>query len=154
MEMRLSSIHRFSRGNESTGTEEATMNQKKKRILVIDDDRDFVRTLGMILKSEGYEVLEAFSGKEGLEKSKAEDPDLYVIDLMMETYSEGSNLAKALGEDERTKGKPKIMITSVDLKGPYESHSSQELVGCDIIMQKPVLPKDLIENVSKALGRK
>jgi len=130
------------------------MNQKKEKILVIDDDRDFVRTIGMILKSAGYEVIEAFSGKEGLEKSKAENPDLYVIDLMMETYSEGSNLAKTLGENEETRGKPKIMITSVDLKGPYESSAPQELVGCDMIMQKPVLPKDLLENVTKALAPK
>jgi CheY-like chemotaxis protein len=130
------------------------MNQKKEKILVIDDDPDFVRTTGMILKSAGYEVIEAFSGKEGLEKSKTEDPDLYVIDLMMETYSEGSNLAKTLGEREETKGKPKIMITSVDLCGPYVSSASQELVGCDIIMQKPVLPKDLLENVRKALYTK
>jgi CheY-like chemotaxis protein len=152
--MRLSFIHSPFGGNALIETEEATMNQKKEKILVIDDDRDFVRTIGMILKSAGYEVIEAFSGKEGLEKSKTEDPDLYVIDLMMETYSEGSNLAKALGENEKTKEKPKIMVTSVDLRGPYESYSSQELVRCDIIMQKPVLPKDLIENVSKALGRK
>jgi CheY-like chemotaxis protein len=130
------------------------MNQKKEKILVIDDDPDFVRTTGMILKSAGYEVIEAFSGKEGLEKSKTEDPDLYIIDLMMETYSEGSNLAKALGEREETKGKPKIMITSVDLSGPYESSASQELVGCDVTMQKPVLPKELLEKVSKALDRK
>ena len=108
----------------------------------------------MILKSAGYEVIEAFSGKEGLEKSKAENPDLYVIDLMMETYSEGSNLAKTLGENEETRGKPKIMITSVDLKGPYESSAPQELVRCDMIMQKPVLPKDLLENVTKALAPK
>jgi CheY-like chemotaxis protein len=128
--------------------------KNKEKILVVDDDRDFVRTIGMILKSAGYEVIEAFSGKEGLEKSKTENPDLYVIDLMMESYSEGSNLAKALGANEETKGKPKIMITSVDLKGPYESYAPQELVGCDMIMQKPVLPKDLLENVTKALAAK
>jgi len=130
------------------------MIQRKEKILVIDDDPDFVRTTGMILKSAGYEVIEAFSGKEALEKSKAEQPDLYLIDLMMETYSEGSNLAKTLSENEDTKGKPRIMITSVDLRGPFESYASQEWVPCDVIMQKPVSAKDLLENVMKALARK
>ncbi|MBA7535772.1 hypothetical protein ES705_28030 [subsurface metagenome] len=75
------------------------MNKKGKKILIIDDDPDFVRTTGIVLKSAGYEVLEAFSGKEGLEKSRSDKPDLYIIDLMMETYSEGSNVVKALNED-------------------------------------------------------
>jgi len=63
-----------------------------KKILIIDDDPDFVRTTGIILKSAGYEVSEAFSGKEGLEKSNSDKPDPFIIDLMMETCSEGSNL--------------------------------------------------------------
>jgi CheY-like chemotaxis protein len=130
------------------------MNQGKERVLIIDDDPDFVRTTGMILKSAGYEVIEAFSGKEGLEKSKTEKPDLFVIDLMMETYSEGSSLAQVLNADEETKQKPKIMITSVDLTGPYESLPPQELVGCDVVMQKPVSPKELLEKVKRALQRK
>lgn len=130
------------------------MNDAKQRVLIIDDDPDFVRTTGLILKSAGYEILEAFSGKEGLEKAKTEKPDLFVIDLMMETYSEGSNLAQALAEDEETRGKPRIMITSVDLRGPYESLPPQDLVGCDVIMQKPVSPKDLLDNVKRALRSK
>jgi CheY-like chemotaxis protein len=130
------------------------MNQRKEKVLIIDDDPDFVRTTGMMLKSAGYEVIEAFSGKEGLEKSKTEQPDLYVIDLMMETYSEGSNLAQALNANEETRGKPKIMITSVDLSGPYGSLPAQEVVGCDVVMQKPVSPNVLLENVKRALQKK
>ncbi len=130
------------------------MNPEKARILVIDDDPDFVRTTGLVLKSAGYEVLEAFSGKEGLEKAKAEKPDLFLIDLMMESYSEGSNLAQVLAESKETRGKPRIMITSVDLRGPYESLPAQEMVGCDVVLQKPVSPKDLLEKVKRALEGK
>jgi CheY-like chemotaxis protein len=128
------------------------MNLKGKRILIIDDDPDFVRSTGMILKSAGYEVLEAFSGREGLEKSKAENPDLYIIDLMMETYSEGSRVVEALIEDENTRDKPRIMITSVDLKGPWDSYPRDEWLACDFLLQKPVPPAELLKYVEKAIA--
>jgi CheY-like chemotaxis protein len=133
---------------------EAIMNEKGKRILIIDDDPDFIRATGIVLKSAGYEVIEAFSGKEGLERSRSEKPDLYIIDLMMETYSEGSNVIKTLLEDEDAKDKPRIMITSVDLKGPWDSYPQDEWLACDFLLQKPVSPDDLLDYVERAMAQK
>jgi CheY-like chemotaxis protein len=127
------------------------MNDKGKKILIIDDDPDFVRATGIVLKSAGYDVVEAFSGKEGLEKSKSDKPDLYIIDLMMETYSEGANVIRALNEDEEAKNKPRIMITSVDLKGPWDSYPQDEWLPCEFLLQKPVSPEELIKCVDDAL---
>lgn len=129
------------------------MGENGKKILIIDDDPDFVRTTGIVLKSAGYEVSEAFSGKEGLEKSKSDKPDLYIIDLMMETYSEGSNIVRILSEDMETKAKPRIMITSVDLKGPWEAYPQDEWLACDFLLQKPVSPDDLLRCVENALAQ-
>ena len=98
-------------------------------------------------------MVEAYSGREGLEKSKAEMPDLYIIDLMMETYSEGSEVVKALIEDEATKEKPRIMITSVDLKGPWDSYPDEDWLPCDFVLQKPVSPNDLLAYVDRALRK-
>jgi len=112
-----------------------------------------VKTTGIVLKSAGYEVVEAFSGKEGLEKAKSEEPDLYIIDLMMETYSEGSNVVDALIKNEETKDKPRIMITSVDLKGPWDSYPQDDWLSCDFILQKPVAPQALIGYVEKAFSK-
>ncbi len=125
---------------------------KGKKILIIDDDPDFIRTTGIVLKSAGYEVLEAFSGKEGLEKSGLDKPDLYIIDMMMETYSEGSNVVKALSEGKESKAKPRIMITSVDIKALWDSYSQDEYMSCNFLLQKPVPPNDLIKYVEKALA--
>jgi CheY-like chemotaxis protein len=129
------------------------MSGMAKRVLIIDDDPDFVKSTGIVLKSAGYEVLEAYSGKEGLEKSDTENPDLYIIDLMMETYSEGANVVDALNKKEKTKQKPKIMITSVDLKGPWSSYQQSDWLACDFLVQKPVRPDDLLRYVEKALTR-
>jgi CheY-like chemotaxis protein len=133
---------------------EVAMGEKAIKVIIIDDDPDFLRSTGTILKSAGYEVLEASSGKEGLEKSKAEKPDLYIIDLVMETYSEGSRLVEALKSDEETKDKPRIMITSVDLQGPWDAYKQYEQVGCDYVMQKPVSPAELLKYVEKAVSLK
>ena len=130
------------------------MNDKGKKILIIDDDPDFVRATGIILKSDGYDVIEAFSGKEGLEKSKSDKPDLYIIDLMMETYSEGASVIKTLNEDDETKDKPRIMITSVDLKGPWNAYPQDEWLACNYLLQKPVSPEELIKCVDDALSLK
>jgi len=130
-----------------------TMSAMAKRVLIIDDDPDFVKSTGIVLKSAGYEVLEAYSGKEGLEKSETDDPDLYIIDLMMETYSEGANVVDALNKGGKTKNKPKIMITSVDLKGPWDSYQQNDWLACDFLVQKPVRPDDLLRYVEKALTK-
>lgn len=130
------------------------MGKKGKKILIIDDDPDFVQATGIVLKSAGYEIVEAFSGKEGLEKSKSDNPDLYIIDLMMETYSEGTNVVDALVKNKKTKNKPRIMITAVDLRGPWNSYPQDEWLDCDFLLQKPVSPDDLLRYVEKALTRK
>jgi CheY-like chemotaxis protein len=130
---------------------EAVMSGKGKKVLIIDDDADFVASTGTVLKKAGYEVIEAFSGKEGLQKSKSDRPDLYIIDMMMETYTEGSSVVNALNEDKETKDKPRIMITSIDMKGPWESYSQDQSLGCYLVLQKPVSPKQLLESVENAL---
>jgi CheY-like chemotaxis protein len=128
------------------------MTEKGKKILIIDDDPDFIRATSVVLKSAGYEALEALSGKEGLEKSKTDKPDLYIIDLMMETYSEGANVIEVLRKGEETRDKPRIMITSVDLKGPWDSYPQDEWLACDFLLQKPVSPDDLLGYVERVLG--
>jgi CheY-like chemotaxis protein len=130
---------------------EVIMGGKGKKVLIIDDDADFVASTGIVLKKAGYEVLEAFSGKEGLEKSKSHKPDLYIIDMMMETYSEGANVVSALSEDKDTQNKPRIMITSIDMKGPWESYAQDQSLGCYLVLQKPVPPAQLLESVENAL---
>lgn len=128
------------------------MGEASKKVLIVDDDPDFLRSTGTILRSAGYRVVEASSGKEGLEKSKTEKPDLYIIDLVMETYGEGSRLVEALQADEEARDKPRIMISSVDLQGPWEAYKQCEQIGCTYVMQKPVAPGELLKYVERAVS--
>jgi hypothetical protein len=71
---------------------------------------------------------------------------------MMETYSEGANVIEVLRKGEETRDKPRIMITSVDLKGPWDSYPQDEWLACDFLLQKPVFPDDLLGYVERVLG--
>lgn len=130
------------------------MSEKAMKVLIIDDDPDFLRSTGTILRTAGYVVIEASSGKEGLARSKADKPDLYIIDLVMETYGEGSRCIEVLKADEETRDKPRIMITSVDLQGPWDAYKQSEQIGCHYLLQKPVTPAELLNCVERALSLK
>jgi len=66
----------------------------KKKILLIDDDRDFLMATKLILESGGYEVFLAEDGKSGVEMVKSVSPDLTITDMMMETWGEGRGVSK------------------------------------------------------------
>lgn len=89
------------------------MNTKTKKILVTDDDIDVINILETILKNEGYEVITANGKIEGLEKMKAEKPDLAILDVMMSTHFEGFEMAKEIRETEEIKNIPILLQTSI-----------------------------------------
>ena len=123
---------------------------QKKRVLLVDDDNDFRTATRTILESGGYEVIEAATGKEGFEKARSETPDLAVIDIIMETFSEGFNLIKRLGADEKTGKIPRIVLTSLGLQQEMDMITPEEL-GTKFIMQKPVKAAEFLTLVNRAL---
>jgi len=123
---------------------------KVKKILLVDDDSDFRSATRKILESGGYEVIEAATGQEGFEKAKSEGPDLAVIDVIMETFSEGFNLIKRLGTDEWTRGIPRIVLTSLGLQQDMDMVTPEEL-GTRFIIQKPVKAAEFLALVESAL---
>ena len=123
-----------------------------KKILLVDDDSDFRSSTRKILESGGYEVVEAANGEEGYRKAKSENPDLAIIDIIMESFSEGFNLIKRLGQDEWTRGIPRIVLTSLGLQQEMDMVTPEEL-GTKFIMQKPVKTAELLELVERALRK-
>jgi CheY-like chemotaxis protein len=125
-----------------------------KRILIVDDDPEFVENTKRLLEANSYEVISAGSGKEGLEKAKEEKPDLIIIDVMMESWSAGLDLVSELQEDEETKHIPRILLTAVGIQSPLEPMSSPDALGVRSILQKPVKPDELLSEIEKVLGSK
>jgi len=89
----------------------------KKRILVIDDDQDFLVSMRTLLESHGYDVVEADSGKQGLKKILEQRPDVILLDIMMETSVEGYSVNAALKHRQEYKdfrNIPIIMVSSIE----------------------------------------
>ncbi len=125
----------------------------KKKILLIDDDADFLVATKLILEKSGYEILMAESGKDGIEIIKSGAPDLAIVDMMMETWGEGFNVISEVRSMEKGKDLPLIILSGVDLQGPYQSFEpSSEFPRIDMILHKPIKADDLIKHVKDLLG--
>jgi CheY-like chemotaxis protein len=126
---------------------------KKAKILLVDNDVDIVDLNKAVLKNNNYEVVEAFSGSEGLEKAKTEKPDLIVLDLMMEKHDSGFTFAKTLKADPEFKNIPVLMLTSVaDATGfEFSQRKDGYWMKTDNYLKKPVTPDRLLEEINKLL---
>jgi CheY-like chemotaxis protein len=129
----------------------------KGKILIVDDDPDFVKTTKMILLSDGYEVVVANDGKQGLEKVKESNPDLVLLDVMMESLFEGFSFLGALRtapEFESFKTVPIIMASSVrtDTGSRFHFEDDEDMGDIprpDEYMDKPLKARELLEKVAK-----
>jgi DNA-binding response OmpR family regulator len=126
---------------------------KKRKILLIDDDRDFLMATKLILEKNGFEVLTAENGKDGVNTIRSAGPDLAIVDMMMETWGEGFSVISEVRAMEGKEDLPLIILSGVDLQGPYQSFEpSEQFPKVDLILHKPVKADDLIKHV-KALLR-
>ena len=127
---------------------------KTAKILLIDDDPDFVESTKIILESKPYQVIVAYEGNEGLRKARAEKPDLILLDIIM-PVKDGFVAAEQLKKDPELSKIPLIMLTSFSKKGggtsiPVGRGFSLE---AEDYIEKPISPPDLLRTVEKYLKR-
>lgn len=124
------------------------MNDKpKKKILLVDDEKDFAELIKMRLKSQGYDVDRAEDGQQALKKAK-EIPDLIILDVMMPNLG-GIEVSKILKEDPKTKDIPIIFLTA---KRDGSSRAQGIQSGGEYYLTKPTAPDEFMETVKKILG--
>jgi CheY-like chemotaxis protein len=124
-----------------------------KKVLLVDDDPDFIEINRIALESKGYTILAAADGDEGLATAKAERPDAIVLDVMMSTPTEGFEVARQLRADPDLARIPLIMLTSVNREGlPWRYEPDSEWLPVDVFLDKPVPADRLIATVEKALS--
>lgn len=123
------------------------MKNENSLILCIDDDRDFLDSMRIILEGNNYRIETASSAEEGLRKFKDLSPDLVLVDLMMEEVDAGTSFVKevkALG-----KTPPILMLSSVgDSLNVNVDYSSLGLAG---VLQKPINPTTLLSTLKAKL---
>jgi len=123
---------------------------------MIDDDRDLVQSIRIVLESRDYTVRSAFSGKEGYAKIQEKAPNLIILDVMMATDTEGFDLAYKLRNDPRYHSIPIIMVTAFPKKMAEEGPDKfQHILGeswpVSQFIEKPVDPELLLSSVDSVL---
>ncbi len=129
--------------------------EKQAKILLIDDDPDFVQATRMVLESKPYQVVVAFDGDEGLAKAKEEKPDLILLDIIMPRM-DGFKVCEMLKSDPELSAIPVIMITSFSERvGETSLAMSQGLaLEAEDFVDKPVAPAELLIRVERQLRKK
>jgi CheY-like chemotaxis protein len=126
----------------------------KNKILVVDDDVDFVEATTTLLEAKGFDVVSAANGEDGYTMAKAEKPHVMLLDVMMAHDSEGFDVARKLKEDPATKGIPVIMITGIRKSKalPFSFEPDEDWLPVKVVLEKPVKPDDLLKTVNEAVG--
>jgi len=129
--------------------------ERRAKILLIDDDPDFVEATKAVLESRPYEVIAALGGEEGLKKAREEKPDLVLLDIIMPDI-DGFQVCQQLKKDPQLSQIPVIMITSFSEKYMETSLGvSQGLnLEAEDFVDKPVAPAELLIRVEKGLKSK
>ncbi len=119
----------------------------KRKILIVDDEKDLIEALSFRLNTAGYDVISASDGQDALEKAKKEKPDLIVLDLMLPKM-DGYKVCGLLKKDTRYTRIPIILFTA---KAQEEGRKTGEEVGADAYITKPFEPKVLLAKIGELL---
>jgi CheY-like chemotaxis protein len=133
-----------------------TDDKTNSRILVIDDDVELTTTVKTVLESRGYIVNTANDRASGMEKAKTENPDLILLDVMMETHQDGFEMARELKKDPQSKDTPILMLTAIKEESGVDFKSvagDPSWLPVDGFLDKPVTPKVLIDEIEKLLEK-
>jgi DNA-binding response OmpR family regulator len=118
------------------------------KILVVDDEPSIVRPLVFILKREGYEVITASNGEEGLQMARTQKPDLIFLDVMMPKKN-GYEVCKELKCDPDLK---QIYVIILSARGVEPEEDEKKLINANEYMSKPFSPIHILKRVKTILS--
>lgn len=122
---------------------------ERKKILLVDDSSTVLLMERMILAKSAYDVVTARDGQEGVEKARAEKPDLILMDVVMPRM-DGFEACRKLREHEATAAIPVIMVTT---RGELASVETGYASGCTDYVTKPINGLELLAKVRSCLGQ-
>ena len=128
--------------------------EKKAKILLVDDDIDFVESTKIVLESSSYEVIVALEGNEGLRKAYEEEPDLILLDIIM-PVKDGFTAAEQLKKDPQLSKIPTLMLTSFSARRGETAIPVSRGFTLDVedYIEKPVTPDELLARIEEHLKK-
>lgn len=120
----------------------------KGRVLVVDDDPDFIEFMSIILESDGYEVYRASNAQHGLALLRDSHPDIILLDIMMSYTMEGLDVTQVIRQDPNLRSVPLIIISSVLAGTQAFQNQEHDFSFVSAFVTKPVEPQELLKLVA------
>ena len=124
----------------------------KRKIIVIDDDPDIVTFLTTLLEDNGYDHITATNGQEGIDRVRAERPDLILLDITMPEKS-GVRFYREVRDDPELKSTPVVMVTGVMEEFKKFISTRKQVPPPDGYITKPIDKDELLATIAKLLGQ-
>jgi CheY-like chemotaxis protein len=130
------------------------MTTEEKRILIVDDDKDFVEAIACFLEANRFTVFRAHDGQEGVKLAKMERPDLILMDIIMNERTEGFFAIQEIRHDAELRSVPIFVVSSFCTHLPdFEIPQSGGWLAHDMFFSKPVDLVQLLEKIRQRLGK-
>jgi CheY-like chemotaxis protein len=124
----------------------------KAKILVVDDDPDFVEYMRTVLESSDYRVVSAGNSEQGMLALTREKPDLVVLDVIMSSVLDGLSMSQRMAEDPELKHVPVVMVTSIANTDYLALFPTDESIHIDAFLTKPIAPAELLRQVDRLVA--
>ncbi len=123
-----------------------------RKVLVIDDDPDFIEFVTIVLESAGHTVHTATNAESGIEALQEHIPDLVILDVMMSYELGGWNVSREMSADPELCNIPVLMVSAIVSDSDEDSFPNNGKVRLDAFMRKPLDPADLLQRVAQLTG--
>ena len=120
-----------------------------KKILIVEDDKFLRELISQKITKEGYQVVEAIDGEDGVKKAKEEKPDLILLDLILPGI-DGFEVLSSIKEDPSLSQVPVIILSNLGQKDDVER--GLKLGAADYLIKAHFTPGEIIEKIKKSLG--
>ncbi|MBN1934707.1 MAG: response regulator [Anaerolineae bacterium] len=123
------------------------------KILIVDDDPDFVESTRMMLEPNGYTVADAANSAQGLRALAAEKPDLVILDVIMSTILDGLSMSQQMAEIAEFKDVPILMVTSIANTDYAALFPTDESINIGGFLTKPIASGQLLSQIKRLLKK-
>ncbi len=125
-----------------------------KRVLIVDDDKEFVKLYSLFLRNRGLDVAAAYSAAEAMETLRASSPDVVVLDVMMEHFDSGFNVSRDIKRE--FPDLPIILMTAIGEETGMDfrpkNEEEKQLMNADAFLDKAASPEKLFEKIEELTG--
>jgi CheY-like chemotaxis protein len=123
------------------------------KILIIDDDPDFVAGTRIVLEKNNHQVISSDSGETGYLRAKKDQPDLIILDVIMDTILDGLSTSQRIHDDPEVSNIPIIMVSSIANTDYAELFPTDEYIHINAFMSKPISADSLMRQVNRYLPK-